>query len=85
MCGANTAPARAMWQTLEYEVTLAGMGVEDVTVFSMEWLPPPAYMQTTMSWYDGYCFPASAPSYSSGSGSSGIAFGGISAPFIGQI
>ena len=76
-----------MWQTLEYKVALAGMGVEDVAVVSMEWLPPPAYMQTTMSWYDGYCFPATAPapSYVSGSGSSGSAFGGISAPFIGII
>ena len=82
-CGAHTAPARALWQTLAYTGALAGMGVEEVTVLSMEWLPPPAYLHFMMSWYDDHCFPASAPTYSSGSGSSGSAFGGISAPFIG--
>ena len=83
-----SAPARAMWQAPENKVAPAGMGVEDVAVFSMEWLPPPSYMQGTMSWYDEFCFPVSAPiqSLSSGSsGSSSSSFAGISAPFVGVI
>ena len=91
--GHRSTPASARWNTFENMIALAGMGVEDVAVFSMEWLPPPGLMQSRMSWYDNYCFPSSAPSslYSSapiasyGGSSSGSAFGGISAPFIGII
>lgn len=91
--GHRSTPASARWNTFDNTIALAGMGVEDVAVFSMEWLPPPSFMQSRMSWYDDYCFPSSAPtsSYSSApissysSGSSGSAFGGISAPVIGMI
>ena len=65
----------AMWQAPENKVALAGMGVEDVAVFSMEWLPPPSYLQRTMSSFDDYCFSASMPVHSLSSGSSGSGSG----------